>query len=164
MVWVAWWKEWRQMHTYIDIHTSGCIVGTLTDLWDRMRKQVQDWKSLECWLGRISIILTLIKWNGMNSQKMFVLGKSQELSQCSVSDKCQKQLWKEQRLFLDLLNEKMWCFLYQLWHLVARWAKKTHWWTGRFPWFGMEYLKKQLLPSHQEDKHYYYPFARTATK
>lgn len=86
MVWVAWWKEWRQMHTYIDIHTSGCIVGSLTDLWDRMRKQVQDWKSLECWLGRISIILTLMKWNWMNSQKMFVLGKSQELSQCS---KCQ---------------------------------------------------------------------------
>lgn len=123
---MAWWKEWRQMHTYIDIHTCGCVVGALTDLWDRMRKQVQDWKSLECWLGRISIILTLMKWNGMNSQKMFVLGKSQELSQCS---KCQTNARncseRNKNSVSRPSNEKMWYFLYQMWHSVVRWAKKT---------------------------------------
>lgn len=56
------------------LQTPGFGVGTLTDLWDRLRKQMQDWKKSEM-LGRISRILTLIKYNGMISEKVFVPGK-----------------------------------------------------------------------------------------
>lgn len=72
--------------------------------------------------------------------------KSRAVSVLKVSDKCQKQLWKEQRLFLDLLNEKMWCFLYQLWHLVARWAKKTHGEREDFHDLGWSISKSNFCP------------------
>lgn len=160
-VWVARWKKkWWQMHMDVDAHThtSDFIVGTLTDLWDRLWKQMQDWKNLECWLGRISIILTLMKWNGMISEKMFVPGKSQELSQYS---KCQKKM-PETGLFSMLKGTKAvsrpseWrgglrlVSAMKFWHEMDQKAR----WMGRFPWCEMEYLLKHLFSPLLEDTHY----------
>lgn len=58
------------------VQTPGFGVGALTDLWDKLRKQMQHWEKKSEMLGRISMILTLIKYNGMISEKVFVPGNN----------------------------------------------------------------------------------------
>lgn len=66
-----------------DTHTRDFIVGTLTDLWDRLWKQMQDWKKSWMLTGEdFNYFDTYeMKWNDF--RKMFVPGKSQELSEYS---------------------------------------------------------------------------------
>lgn len=131
MVWVAWGKKkgW-QMPMHVDTHTQviwqwGLWQTSGTGCESRCRIE----KNLECWLGRISIILTLPKWNGMISEMLFVPGKSQELSQyseCQTSTR-NRAFFNAERNQNSVSRPSEWrsgLLLYQTWSFGVRWTKK----------------------------------------
>lgn len=137
----------------VDTHVSDFIVGTLTDLWEGLWKQMQGWKkNTECWLGRISIILTLMKW--FQGRCLF-LGK---VKSCLSTQNLRQMpetgifsvLTGAKAQFPDNLSEEVGCFITS--HEVLGWdGSKKNSWMGRFPWFEMEYLLKHLFSPLLED-------------